>query len=99
MNRDDALQFLVKKSGYSSEKAKQIWAKIKSSDPMIQEAFRSLAKGEDIDHVKVEGYTLSRLVEEYNMKPVAALLTLDWLIEEPEVASQALSRGYDTIIS
>lgn len=46
-----------------------------------------------------EGYSPASLAKQYNLRPVAAFLTLDWLATEPEVARKALSEGYDEILT
>ncbi|MHB8628209.1 MAG: hypothetical protein ACYDBJ_10080 [Aggregatilineales bacterium] len=46
-----------------------------------------------------EGYTPASLAAQYNLRPVAAFLTLDWLATEPDVARKALSEGYDEILT
>lgn len=46
----------------------------------------------------IEGYSFERLKKEFNMNPIAAFLTFDWLKKEPEEARKALERGYDEII-
>ena len=45
----------------------------------------------------VEGYTFESLTESYKMNPIAAFLTLDWLIREPERAKGSLRRGHDIL--
>jgi hypothetical protein len=46
----------------------------------------------------IEGYTMARLMNDYGMEPLGALLTLDWLMREPEIASTALAEGFDDIV-
>ncbi len=41
----------------------------------------------------VEGFSLIELMSLYNMSYPAALLTIDWLIKEPETASFAIKKG------
>ena len=48
--------------------------------------------------MEVEGYTAQRLMQERHMKPVAAFLTLDWLLKEPAAALKALARPYDVVV-
>ncbi len=36
-------------------------------------------------------------MELHKMNPIAAFLTLDWLIREPEQAIESLKHGYDFI--
>lgn len=49
--------------------------------------------GTDITDYETNGYSIKSLMEKYNMAYPAALLTMDWLIKEPEKAIQSLNRG------
>ena len=40
-----------------------------------------------------EGYSITDFMEKRKMKYPAALLTMDWLIKEPERAKESLKRG------
>lgn len=51
-----------------------------------------------LPEVVVEGYTVASLMTEYQMQPIAAILTLDWLIREPEDAKASLAYGYDEVV-
>ena len=41
----------------------------------------------------VEGFKLSELNQKFDMTYPAALLTIDWLIKEPERAMRSINRG------
>ena len=53
---------------------------------------RWLFKGEEGDYRKGEMSVL-RLKEKYNLEYQAALLTMDWIIKEPELALEAINKG------
>ena len=40
--------------------------------------------------LSIAGYTLQRLIDEHGMLPVAAFLTLDWLLRDPARATASL---------
>jgi len=89
---------LVSEFGYTEVNAKEVTLNLLACTPVIQEAFEKWWRGEGLDpQLAVKGYTLKRLIEEYGFGPIAAFLDMDWLIREPEKASQALSEGYDII--
>lgn len=48
--------------------------------------------------LEIEGFTVEKLVEEFRMEIPGAFLTLAWLIEDPEGARAALTKGYDRIV-
>ena len=45
------------------------------------------------ENYEVGEFSLKKLQEERRMNYPAALLTLDWLIKEPEAALRSLNRG------
>jgi hypothetical protein len=47
------------------------------------------------EQLRIQGYTLQRLIDKHDLEPIGAFLTIGWLIHEPDGALQALSEGYD----
>ena len=47
--------------------------------------------------IEIEGFTIARLMRERNMKPIPALLTMDWFLREPKEAAKTVRRGHDYI--
>jgi hypothetical protein len=47
--------------------------------------------------ISAEGLTVQSLMEQRGLNPVAAILTLDWLLREPEKARLAISKGHDRV--
>lgn len=88
---------LVKEFGYSSDDAEAVAGNLVATQPQVQDAFLHWWKSGEIPALEVEQYNVQRLVDEYDMNPIAALLTLDWLIREPEDALATLARGYDWV--
>ena len=52
-----------------------------------------LETGEEDDATVYHGYSINSLKETYGMYFTGAVLTLDWLIREPEKAKAALAMG------
>ena len=59
-------------------------------DKLLQEWIDSEEKQENFVY---EGYSLHQFQKERGMKYPAALLTMDWLIKEPEKAKTSLAKG------
>lgn len=95
MNENELIPRLVAEFGYPLKGAQLVAEKLVSSTPQIQEVFVKYWERGEIPLLEVEGYTFSKLAEEHGMKPVAAFLTLDWLIREPERAKASLKKGHD----
>jgi hypothetical protein len=96
---DEIMPKLIADFGYTEKNAQRVALNLEACTPVIQEAFEKWWRGEGLDpHLEVKGFTLKRLIEEYGFEPIAAFLDMDWLIREPEKASQVLFEGYDVII-
>jgi len=89
--------------GYDSADADGMVAELLAMQPSIRAAFIQWwgrgQSGQLPASPSYEGYTPATLAAQYNLRPVAAFLTLDWLATEPEVARKALSEGYDEILT
>jgi hypothetical protein len=89
---------LMSDFGYP-EKGAQITAKkLTECHPSVRSIFQEWWKTGNLLELTVEGYSLSSLIAEHNLKPIGAFLTLDWLIREPEQAKAALQKGHDKVI-
>jgi hypothetical protein len=62
-------------------------------DERIKAAFEEWVDSNVIPTIEIERWRYNKLVEKFEMRPVAAFLALDWLTREPEKASKALKRG------
>ena len=53
---------------------------------------RWLFKGTEEDYIKGD-QSIKELMSKYNLEYQAALLTMDWIIKEPEIALEAINKG------
>ncbi|HNR95918.1 MAG TPA: hypothetical protein PKJ21_04650 [Anaerolineae bacterium] len=95
--REELTQFLHEELRYSPRAAQVAAQDLLSSQPEIRKAFDQWRATGELPELEAEGYSLRLLVEEYGLKPVGALLTLDWLMVEPEEARAAILRGRDQV--
>ena len=88
---------LITKFGYPKSGAALVSGKLLHLQRPIKSIFKDWwLLGENPD-VEIEGYTFESLMELHKMNPIAAFLTLDWLIREPERAKESLKHGYDYV--
>ncbi len=98
MQRQELIDRLVSEFDYKDYEAPLIADNLLASSPVVQAVFEKWWRGGELDkRLEVQGYTLQRLMDEYALKPIGALLTMDWLIREPGKALAALAEGYDII--
>jgi hypothetical protein len=98
MNVNELIPRLTSEFGYPLKGAQIIAEKLVNCTPQIQVAFTKFWEKGEFPNMEVEGYTFASLVSEHGMKPIAALLTLDWLIREPEKAKESLKKGHDVVV-
>lgn len=68
-----------------------ILAKLNNADLIIKEAFLDILAGKKVELI-IREVPYSLLVSDLKMTPLAALLTLDWIIREPEKALRSLRK-------
>jgi hypothetical protein len=95
---NDYLPRLQNELGYSSAEAEFAILDLSDADELIQKEFLNWWNTGQVSELMIEGYTVERLNAEHSMNPIAAFLTLDWLLKEPDVALKSLSHGHDVIL-
>jgi hypothetical protein len=65
--------------------------------PEVKDAFTTWWQDGTLPFLEVEDYSVSTLIEEHDMNPIAAFLTLDWLAREPHLAKKSLRKGHDYV--
>jgi hypothetical protein len=84
---------------YPQPGAQLIASKLIACDLSIQKAFWEWWQSGVIPlKLEVAGFSMERLIREHEMKPIAAFLTLDWLLREPEKAKKSLQKGHDQVL-
>lgn len=79
--------------GYPEKAAKAISMELSQIDSSLNIALASWVDNEVETDMTIEGFTLSELQAKYKMSYPSALLTMDWLIKEPKLATMALTKG------
>jgi len=82
---------------YTSENIMPLLAKIEHMDPNLRSDLEHFLSTGDITTKEVEGYTVEMLMKEHSMNEIAAFLTLDWIIREPQKALKSLQKGHERI--
>lgn len=92
--KEKVINALVTRLNYSLQKAGLLWNELAQMDEaLFSVLLRWLDSGDGSDQVQYEGYCVDSLCEDYGMNIISALLTLDWVIKEPEQAVSALREG------
>lgn len=88
MDRESLFRFLTQE-GYPTYMLENTAKKIERLSPQVASAFNDLISGH-IPEIEIGGFSYAFFVNERHMKPVGAILALDWLVREPEVARKSL---------
>ncbi len=98
VKKEELLIRLTEEFKYPKPSVELVADKILNLQPSLQTEFQQWWRTGDVPTIEIEGYTTAELMSKHGMNPIAALLTLDWLIREPEKAKASLKRGHDQII-
>ena len=91
---EELKDLLMRRSGYSEDYAVSILKDVECMDTLLQGIWKNWCQSEEIDdHLRVEGYTVAGLMEQFGLDFTGAILTMDWLIKDPKTAMEALAYG------
>jgi len=83
--------------GASPERAIEQWASISRYQTLVQAAQHWVNTGQHPTGLAVRGITYEWLISKRRLRPLNALLTLAWLLDEPEAAMVALRSKVDRV--
>lgn len=89
----ETIQNILIKRGYPQKAALSVVQSLLMLDSTFQPAFNSWLESEVETDFQIEGFKLSELKRKFDMTYPAALLTMDWLLKEPEKARECINRG------
>lgn len=76
---------------------KGMLSEIEEMEPDLRKQLEDFLSKGTRPKYKVGDWSVKRLMKKRGMNEVAALLSLDWLVKEPEKASASLAKGYDFV--
>lgn len=85
-------QVLLKR-GYTDKQINAVIDDLLAIDESLKEGFSLWIESEKETDYTIKGITLSKLKKKFGMTYLAALLTIDWVIKEPEKAIESINRG------
>ena len=92
MTTVEIMNLLVQR-GYTKHNAALVTPELQQLHPDLKPLWEQwLLHPEACDDYTVEGFSLKGLMEQQRMAYPAALLTLDWLLKDPENAKASLNR-------
>lgn len=92
MDKNTIISILTER-GYKPHNATLVADDLAHLSSPLDTAFRRWIDTEEIDDFSAHGYSISGFMQEWKMKYPAALLTMDWILKEPETALRELEKG------
>ena len=92
MNREEITSALIRE-GYAEKQAELTATELMEIDSSLMPLLSEWVRNRKQSEKEAEGFTLLGLQAQYDMTYPAALLTIDWLIKEPQIARIAIERG------
>ena len=87
------IQDILIERGYPKKQAVLVASNLQTLDPTLKDGLISWLTDQTETDYLIEGFKLSELKQKFDMTYPAALLTMDWLIKEPELAKKSIQRG------
>ena len=87
------IQDILIERGYPEKQAISVTSDLQAIDPTLKDGLQSWLTDQTETDYLIEGFKLSDLKQKFDMTYPAALLTVDWLIKEPELAKKSIQRG------
>lgn len=85
---------IMERTGFDEATAELMEKELSAVCEQLKPLVRNwLETGAEDDDTMYEGYSLNSLKQTYDMYFTGAVLTLDWLIREPEKAKEAMRYG------
>ena len=94
----DIMKRLRDHLGYSKQGAEAVVAELATCRDEVKKAFEDWWVDGRLDTLEVEGWNAKKISEHLGCLPPAAILNLDWLLNEPIAARAAFQRGFDRIV-
>lgn len=84
---------------YSNDKLDVLNSSLAKMSPVIKKALIEFLQTNSQLELNLLGYSVDNLAKDHGMNEVAAYLTLDWIIREPDKALESIKRGHDFVES
>ena len=93
MTRIERLNVLLER-GYQKIIAEKVVEALMDVSSILENPLNVWLETGEESEVVIDGFSLKKLMTEKNMKYPAALLSMDWLIKEPDIAIPIMSKHY-----
>lgn len=78
---------------------KNLIPNLQKMQPLLQKGLLEFLTKNTLLEINLLGFTIQSLKANHSMNEIAAYITLNWILEEPEKAISSLEKGHDRIDS
>lgn len=89
----EKIKQMLLERGYAGKQVNTVINDLMAMDESLKEGFSLWIETEKETDCTIKGITLSELKKKFGMTYPAALLTMDWIIKEPEEAIESINYG------
>ena len=89
----DNISSILQERGYSEKHSVKVATDLQNIDDRLKILLKQWLASEEENDCHVEGFSILDLKHKFDMTYPAALLTMDWLIKDPENAIRSINRG------
>ncbi|MCR5024065.1 MAG: hypothetical protein K6A90_07010 [Lachnospiraceae bacterium] len=93
MMRMTIIEKIIKKNHCSKTDAAEIADGVRWLDDKLKPIFDAWINDKPYTDISISGYSIESLINDYDMEFTGALLTLDWICKDPNMAISALRSG------
>lgn len=80
---------------YPNDKVYILTSVLEKMSPLVKKALETFLQTNEHKEINLFGYSVQNLIAQQGMNEIAAYLTLDWIIREPDKAIESLKKGHD----
>lgn len=85
---------IMQRTNCTDNQAEKLEKKLSNISPRLQPILQNwLDNGIESNEEEFYGYSIDSLMKHSGLSFTGALLTIDWLLREPELATQAIQKG------
>ena len=85
---------IMQRMNITEKQAEKLAEKLKGIDPSLEHILNQwFSDGIEDNDEEFEGYSVNSLKKQFGMSFTGAILTLDWLVRDPQIAKAAILKG------
>lgn len=93
----EEIKISLNKHGFDEKYIHEVLGELVDLSPELIPSLQAWLDGKIMKDIQVGDWTIETLMATFKMNFIAAILSLDFLIKNPELAKRVIEQGYDHI--